>query len=296
MNPEGPGDDAVAELDLQTRERRAAALAQLRTFGDPVLKSPAAELARFGPELQREAAHMVSIMRDALGVGLAATDSGSCTGCSSCRRASTPPRRRSSTRSWNGSRTSSRSPRRVVSACRASGRRRAAAVCARARPDVHGESLLVEASGLEARVLQHEIDHLDGVLILDRTEREQRKGALRALREGTTYSPPSRRRRVRTVYLGTSEFAVAVLRRLATRPTDRCSSPLPRTSSRAWTQARSPARRRCRRRAGHRALSDVPGQRPGSVERIRASEARGWGRVRVWTADPRAAADPSWRC
>ena len=33
-------------------------------------------------------------------------------------------------------------------------------------------------------MLQHEIDHLDGVLILDRTERGQRKGALRALREG----------------------------------------------------------------------------------------------------------------
>jgi peptide deformylase len=39
-------------------------------------------------------------------------------------------------------------------------------------------------------VLQHEIDHLDGVLILDRTTREQRKGALRALREGGSYSPP----------------------------------------------------------------------------------------------------------
>ena len=38
-------------------------------------------------------------------------------------------------------------------------------------------------------MLQHEIDHLDGVLILDRTAREQRKGALRALREGTTYTP-----------------------------------------------------------------------------------------------------------
>ena len=55
--------------------------------------------------------------------------------------------------------------------------------------DVRGEPLLVEASGLEARVLQHEIDHLDGVLMLDRTAREQRKAALRALREGTTYSP-----------------------------------------------------------------------------------------------------------
>jgi peptide deformylase len=48
----------------------------------------------------------------------------------------------------------------------------------------------IEASGLEARVLQHEIDHLDGVLMIERTTREQRKGALRALREGDTYSPP----------------------------------------------------------------------------------------------------------
>jgi peptide deformylase len=55
--------------------------------------------------------------------------------------------------------------------------------------DVRGEPLTVEASGLEARVLQHEIDHLDGVLILDRAEPEQRKEALRALREGTSYSP-----------------------------------------------------------------------------------------------------------
>ena len=48
--------------------------------------------------------------------------------------------------------------------------------------DVEGEPLLLEASGLEARVLQHEIDHLDGVLILDRTRRDQRKGAAGAAR------------------------------------------------------------------------------------------------------------------
>jgi peptide deformylase len=55
--------------------------------------------------------------------------------------------------------------------------------------DERGDDLLIEASGLEARVLQHEMDHLDGVLILDRTTREQRKQAMRALREagaGTT--------------------------------------------------------------------------------------------------------------
>jgi peptide deformylase len=50
--------------------------------------------------------------------------------------------------------------------------------------DELGEEILIEASGLEARVLQHEIDHLDGVLIIDRTSEEQRKEALRTLREG----------------------------------------------------------------------------------------------------------------
>jgi peptide deformylase len=55
--------------------------------------------------------------------------------------------------------------------------------------DVEGEPLRIEASGLEARVLQHEIDHLDGVLILDRAPRDQRKAALRALREGESYAP-----------------------------------------------------------------------------------------------------------
>ena len=57
--------------------------------------------------------------------------------------------------------------------------------------DAEGEPIVIEAAGLEARVLQHEIDHLDGVLILDRTSREQRKAALRALREGESYSPTS---------------------------------------------------------------------------------------------------------
>jgi peptide deformylase len=57
--------------------------------------------------------------------------------------------------------------------------------------DIRGEPLEIEASGLEARVLQHEIDHLDGVLMLDRAPRDQRKAALRALREGGEYSPSS---------------------------------------------------------------------------------------------------------
>jgi peptide deformylase len=50
--------------------------------------------------------------------------------------------------------------------------------------DEQGGEILIEASGLEARVIQHEMDHLDGILILERTSKEQRKEALRVLREG----------------------------------------------------------------------------------------------------------------
>jgi peptide deformylase len=49
--------------------------------------------------------------------------------------------------------------------------------------DIEGKELVVEAEGLEARVIQHEIDHLDGILILDRIPREQRKQAMREMRE-----------------------------------------------------------------------------------------------------------------
>ena len=56
--------------------------------------------------------------------------------------------------------------------------------------DERGDEQLIEASGLEARVLQHEMDHLDGVLILDRTTRDQRKQAMRALREASAGTPP----------------------------------------------------------------------------------------------------------
>ncbi len=84
--------------------------------------------------------------------------------------------------------------------------------------DETGAPVVVEASGLEARVIQHEIDHLDGVLILDRTSRDQRKQAMRAHARGDGGRAArllARRQRVKTVYLGTSDFAAAVLDRLA---------------------------------------------------------------------------------
>jgi peptide deformylase len=56
--------------------------------------------------------------------------------------------------------------------------------------DETGAPLVVEASGLDARVIQHEVDHLDGVLILDRTSRDQRKQAMRAMRDAMAGHPP----------------------------------------------------------------------------------------------------------
>jgi peptide deformylase len=173
------------------RERREAALAEVRTFGDPVLRSRASEISEFGPELEREAAHMVRLMRDAMGVGLAATQLGAMrrllvfqAGPDADATAVVNP-----VLEWKSDEPATAEegclslPGIVVDVERA--------LHARVRGvDVNGDALLLEASGLEARVLQHEIDHLDGVLILDRTERQQRKGAMRALREGTTYSPP----------------------------------------------------------------------------------------------------------
>ena len=52
--------------------------------------------------------------------------------------------------------------------------------------DPEGKELRLEAEGLQARVIQHEIDHLDGILILDRIPRELRKQAMRAMREAVT--------------------------------------------------------------------------------------------------------------
>ena len=192
LSPEGPGDDAVSELDPQTRERRAAALARVRTFGDPVLKSRATEVTRFGPELEGEAAEMISIMRDALGVGLAAIQLGIMHRLLVVQAGldATPSAIVNPVLEWLSDDLAI-----AIEGCLSLPGvtvevERPLHARVRGR-DPHGEPVLVEASGLEARVLQHEIDHLDGVLILDRTEPEQRKGALRALREGETYAPPS---------------------------------------------------------------------------------------------------------
>jgi peptide deformylase len=177
-------EEQEEKLDPQTAARRAAALARVRKWGDPVLRTQARPIDRFDDALREEVARMGEIMNDALGVGLAATQLGVLHRLLVYRvqpesevAALVNPEIE-----WAGEAQEVAEegclslPEVLVDV------ERPLHVRVRGR-DENGDEVIVEATGLEARVIQHEIDHLDGVLILDRTTREQRKDAMRALRE-----------------------------------------------------------------------------------------------------------------
>jgi peptide deformylase len=177
-------------LDPEVAARRNAALAHVRTFGDLVLRTRASEVKSFDETLRTEIERMAYLMSEALGVGLAATHVMHRvlvyrTSVDAPLVAVVNPEFE-----W-----SSAEQEEAEEACLslpgvAVDVERSLHVRVRAR-DETGEEMVIEASGLEARVIQHEVDHLDGVLILDRTSREQRKEALRVLREGLeSPSPP----------------------------------------------------------------------------------------------------------
>src|ERR1044072_5251567 len=206
MNEEGAGtaDTEGERREAELFERRDAALANVVKFGDPVLKSVASPVAEFGPELRAEAERMVAIMRDSLGVGLAATQIGLLRrllvfqaggdneptglvnpqvewlsdetvvaeeGCLSLPRVAMdverPLHARISGRDVDGE------PATIEgSGLEARGAPAAEGACGAARGTT-------EASGLGARGPQPNIAHLDAVLTLDRPPRDQRKAALR---------------------------------------------------------------------------------------------------------------------
>jgi peptide deformylase len=182
--------DEREELEEALLERREAALAHVVKFGDPVLKSVASPVASFGPELRSEVERMIAIMRDGMGVGLAATQLGVLRRVLVFQAGSDgePTALVNPTVEWS-SEEASIAEEGCLSLPRVSMDVERPLHVRVSGLDVDGEPIELEASGLEARVLQHEIDHLDGVLILDRTVRGQRKAALRALREGGSYSP-----------------------------------------------------------------------------------------------------------
>jgi peptide deformylase len=171
-------------LDPEVEARRVAAMSFIRRLGDPVLKSRATPVDRFDDSLRRQVSRMAGIMNDALGVGLAAPQLGLSQRLLVYRVGpdapvtvlANPELEWASGELEGGEEGCLSIPGVLVDVDRP--------VHVRVRgQDEEGEQRVVEASGLEARVIQHEIDHLDGVLILERTSREERKRALRELRE-----------------------------------------------------------------------------------------------------------------
>lgn len=184
VEPDEAEESGEPELDPEVAARRAAALSHVRRFGDPVLRTRARPVDRFDDALRAEIGRMGELMSDALGVGLAATQVGVLNRVLVYRVQQQAPVAAlvNPELEWAGTDEEIAEegclslPAVLVEV------ERPVYVRVRAQNE-RGEPILVEASGLEARVIQHEIDHLDGVLILDRTTREQRKQAMRALRE-----------------------------------------------------------------------------------------------------------------
>jgi peptide deformylase len=177
-------------LDPELDQRRRMALARVRTFGDPVLRTKAAEVERFDDTLRVEVARMAHLMADALGVGLAATQLGVMHRVLVYRASPDSPVVvvANPKLEWGSDELEVAEEACLSLPGVAVDVERHVHVRVVAR-DETGESMLLEASGLEARVLQHEMDHLDGVLILDRTSKDQRKEAMRLLREGPSEWP-----------------------------------------------------------------------------------------------------------
>jgi peptide deformylase len=173
--------DGDEQRDAEAEARRRLALAQIRQYPDPVLRMRANEVETFDEELARLAERMTSLMHDAHGVGLAATQVGVL--------------RRLFVFTADDVDHALVNPRIVESGgmvetdeegCLSLGPvrvpvERALEITLEAQ-DLTGAPVRMELECMAARVVQHELDHLDGVLIVQRTDDASRREALAQLR------------------------------------------------------------------------------------------------------------------
>jgi len=157
------------------------AIQPIRLFGDPVLRTPAQPVTDFDKELRQLVKDLEETMMDAPGAGLAAPQIG--VGL----RVFTyyvdgvlghlvNPSLDLSEEEQDGEEGCLSFPGLLYDTKRAFG------VVAKGF-DMHGEPVAIEGTELLARAIQHETDHLDGVLFIDRLDKAQRKLALKAIRE-----------------------------------------------------------------------------------------------------------------
>ena len=170
-------------ISPEAEERRRAALSHVRKWGDPVLRERARPVQAFDDGVRAEVQRMRDLLEDAMGAGLAATQIGVLSRICLYRMPDGPMQVLVNPELlW-----ASEERETFEEGCLSLPGvwfevERPSRVRVRAS-DEHGAEREFEASGQEADVIQHEIDHLDGVLVLDRVSREHRKAAVRRLRE-----------------------------------------------------------------------------------------------------------------
>jgi len=180
------------ELDAERDARRRAALAQIRQYPDPALRMQALEVDEADEAVPDLVERMTRLMQEARGVGLAAPQVGVLRRVLIYQTDDEEPVVALVNPRLTGSSEERES---VDEGCLSLGA--ATVVVPVERPVTvtveattpEGETVTVEAEGLEARVIQHELDHLDGVLILDRTTPEERRSALGQLRPQPILGP-----------------------------------------------------------------------------------------------------------
>jgi peptide deformylase len=159
---------------------------EIRTFGDPVLKSRAAPVKDFDNSLKQLAEDMLRIMYEAEGTGLAANQIGRLKRIFVAAHEDEGELREFIVVNPVIEERSEAQEKDVEGCLSIPGIgvevERPVAVTLKGQ-DLSGAPMRVEAEGRLARIFQHEMDHLDGVLMLDRTDRESRKNAMREMRE-----------------------------------------------------------------------------------------------------------------
>jgi len=171
----------VDEQELEREARRLVALSRIRQYGDAVLRMQAREVESFDDDLRRLAERMTALMHEANGVGLAATQVGVLRRIfvfvdeGEDRVLVNPVITRRSTE-FDTDDEGCLSLREVLVPVD-----RSKAVTIEG-VDASGERLELELGLPSSRIVQHELDHLDGVLIIDRTDHESRRAALAKLR------------------------------------------------------------------------------------------------------------------
>ena len=178
--------DEELQAEAEAEARRRFALAQIRQYGDPALRLTAYEVSDFDDDLRRLADRMTELMHDAQGVGLAATQVGVLRRVFVFEPDEYGPRIvvNPTIVTLGDELESDGEGCLSLQGVRVPVERPTTLTIAGKNQD--GEDVSYELAGYEARIAQHELDHLDGVLIIDRTDEEHRKEALATLRPRVT--------------------------------------------------------------------------------------------------------------